>query len=138
MHPLQTLQGLEKQTFVANGQVLGLHQGQAQVAGQIGVLEKGFVVGAGGEQGDMRRLACGHGAAGLEPFDQCLVGGCQTLNRQRFKGLGKQTRDDQSVFQQVAQARGGLGALRHQPPQAVRTTGQVKGGQAQEMPAHRR
>ena len=54
MHALQALQGFEVELLVAHQQVAALHQGQAQVARQIGVLKIGFVVGAGREQGDVR------------------------------------------------------------------------------------
>ena len=54
VHGLQALQGFEVKLFVADGQVVALDQAQAQVAGQVGVFEVSFVVGAGGQQCDVR------------------------------------------------------------------------------------
>ena len=137
MHALQALQGLEVELFAAHREVFGLYERQAQVAREVGVLEVGFVVGAGREQGDVRRFALGHRAAGLEAFDQGLVGGGQALHGQRFKGFGEQARDDEAVFEQIAQTRGRLRALREQPPQAIGPAREVEGRQAQVAPAHR-
>ena len=134
MHRLQALQGLEVQALVAYGQVVALHQGQAQVTRQVGVLEIGFVVGPGGQQGDV-----GMGTALahlLEPVDQGAVGAGQALHLHGLKGLRELARDGQPVFQQVAQARRCLGALRYHPPHAVRPTRQVEGGDVQMGIAH--
>ena len=80
MHALQTLHGFEVQAIAAHGQVISLHQAQAQVAGQIGVLEIGFVVGAGCEQRNVWRLACRQRTAGFEAIDQGLIGTGQALH----------------------------------------------------------
>ena len=135
MHGLQALQGFEVQLLVAHRQVIALHQTQAQVAGQVGVFEIGFVVGAGGEQGDVCRSACR--TARFDAVDQGSIGFGQALHGKGLKGLRKLARDDLPVFQQIAQARGGLGALRQQPPVAVRSASQVKRGQRQKTTAYR-
>ena len=56
---LQPLHCLEVKALVAHGQVAAFDQRQAQITGQVGVLEIGFVVRAGGQQGQTRRLAIG-------------------------------------------------------------------------------
>jgi hypothetical protein len=83
VHRLQALQRLEVQALVAHRQVAALDQGQAQVARQVGVLEIGFVVGAGRQQHDVRI-----GAAGLiwrlQAVDERAVGAarrCTCMSR---------------------------------------------------------
>jgi hypothetical protein len=93
------------------------------------VLEVGLVVRAGREQRDVRRHA--GRAHALQPFHHGAVGGGQALHVQRLEGLRKLPRDGQAVFQQVAQARGRLRALRHHPPVAVGAARQVEGGNVQ-------
>ena len=110
-------------------QVAALHQGQAQVARQVGVLEIGFVVGAGREQRDVRIGPCGR--ALLDAIDQCPVGIGQALHRHGLKSLRKLARNQQAIFQQIAQTRGCFGALREHPPATVRPPRQVKGSQGQ-------
>ena len=134
MHALQALQGFEVELLVAHQQVAALHQGQAQVARQIGVLKIGFVVRAGREQGDVR-ISPGRRAL-LQTVHQAAIGVSQALHRHGLKGLGKLARDQQAVFQQIAQARGCFGALRQHPPAAVRAARQVKRGECQMLAAH--
>ena len=110
MHRLQALQGFEVEPFIAHGQVIALHQAQTQVTGQVGVFEIGFVVGAGREQGDVRRGT--RRAAGLDAVDQAAVGLRQPLHWKGLKGWRKLPRDGLPVLDQIAQARGRLRALR--------------------------
>jgi hypothetical protein len=56
VHPLQARHRLQVDG-VAHRQILTLDQRKAQVAGQVGVLEIGFVVRPRGEQHGQRRLA---------------------------------------------------------------------------------
>ena len=136
VHRLQALQGFEEHVLVAHRQVRALHQGQAQVAGQVSVFKIGFVVRARREQGNVRMGPCGR--ALFEPVDPAAVCVGQALHWHGLKGLGELPRNDLPVFQQVAQARRRLSALRQQPPAAIRAARQVKGGQAQVLTAHRR
>ena len=106
---LQSLQGFEVQLFIPHGQVVALHQTQAQIPGQVSMLKIGFVVRAGCEQCDVGRGA--RRAAGLDAVDQGLVGFGQALHGQRLKGLGELTRHNLPVFDQVTQTRGRLRAL---------------------------
>ena len=132
MHRLQPLQGFEVEPVVAHHQVAAFDQRQAQKARQVGVLEIGFVVGAGREQHDAAVALAGLDRAhGLEVVGQRLVGGDQFLHLHFPERFGKQARDGQSVFQQVAQARGRLRALRDHRPAPVRTVGDVKSGNVQ-------
>jgi hypothetical protein len=53
------------------------------------------------------------------------------------KAFGELARNRDAVFQQVAQARRRLGALRHHPPAAIGAVGQVEGGDVQPGVARR-
>ena len=135
MHRHQPAQGFKKQPLVAHDQVAALHQAQAQVAGQIGVLKIGFVVRPGGQQGDVGSIASR--AQCLEAVHERAVSGGQPLHLQRLKSLGKLARHRQAVFQQIAQPGRGLAALAHNPPIAIRSPRQVKRGHMQMHAAHR-
>ena len=135
VHRLQALEGFEEQALVAHDQVAAFDQGQAQVTRQVGVFEIGFVVGARRKQGDVR-VHCGRQLL-LDALHQGAVGASQALHRHALKGLGEQVRDGQAVFQQIAQAAGRLGALRHHPPMAVGPARQVERGDVQMGAAHR-
>ena len=129
VHRLQALQGLQVQALAAHREVAALDQRDAQVARQVGVLEIGFVVGAGRQQ---HHVGVGAGRAHvLDAVDQCAVGGGQALHMQFLERLWEQARDRQPVLQQVAQAGGRLGALGHHPPVAVGSARQVEGADMQ-------
>jgi hypothetical protein len=129
VHRFQTLQRLQVQALVAHREVAAFDQCQAQIACQVGMLEIGFVVRAGGEQHDARFTFAG--AHRAQAFHQRLVGGGQPLHPQVAEGLGEEARDDQPVFQQVAQARRGLRALRHNPPATGGIARQIESGDVQ-------
>ena len=57
VHALETAERLQVQHAVAHGEVAALDQREAEVARQVRVLEVGLVVGAGGEQRDVRVVA---------------------------------------------------------------------------------
>jgi hypothetical protein len=136
MHRLQPAQGAQVQPFVAHRQVAALHQGDAQVARQVGVLEIGFVVGAGRQQGDVRVGAGrGHGPQAIDPGP---VAGGQALDLQGLERAREQPGDGQPVLQHIAQAGGGLGALRDHGPFPVGAAGQVEGGNVQVVAARGR
>ena len=56
MHPHQALQGLEIKPVATHRQISRLHQRQAEIAGQIGLLEPGLAPGAGGQQHQCERF----------------------------------------------------------------------------------
>ncbi len=136
VHRLQPAQGFQVHALVAHREVAALHQSQAEVARQVGVLEIGFVVGARGEQ---RNVGVGPGAALLlHAVDQRAVGAGQALDVQALEGLRKQPRNGQPVLQQVAQARRRLRALRNYPEVTVGPARQVKCRHMQMGAARRR
>ena len=120
----QALQGLEEQVLVTDDQVAAFHQGQAQVARQVGMFKISLVVGAGRHQRDVRFGT--RWAERAQALHQCPVGGCQTLHPHVLKGLGKLPRHSEPILQQIAQTRGRLRALAYQPPQTVRPAREVK------------
>ena len=95
MHRLQALDRAQKKPLAAHREVGTFDQGQAEVARQIGVLEIGFAVGAGGEQGYARRVAVtqarGH-LAGLllHGIQQAPVTRGDVLHAQIAEGLGEE------------------------------------------------
>ena len=135
VHGLQPLQGLEVEPVVAHHQVAAFNQRQAEVARQVGVFKIGFVVRAGGEQHDARLGAgcAGLRAGGFHAVHQRAVRRGQALDFHFSESLWKLQRNAQPVFQQVAQARGRLRALRHHPPAPVGAACQVKGGDVQKL-----
>ena len=134
VHRLQAVQRAQEQPVAAHGEVAALDQRQAQVAREVGVLEVGLVVRAGGQQHDARILPLG--AHGAQVGQQRVVGGRQALHPHLAEGLGEQARDEQPVFQQVAQARGRLRALAHHPPVAACVARHVERGDVQVRAAH--
>ena len=102
------------------------------------MLKIGLVVGPRREQHDAFGPAVEFGAGAGHGVDQGFVGRGQTAHPQRLEGLRKLQRDAVAVFQQIAQARGGLRALRDHPPLALRAARQIEGGNAQVRLADRR
>ena len=136
MDRLQAVQGLQIEMLAAHGEVAALHQREAQVARQVGMLEIGFVVGPGREQHDAR-IGTGRGAL-AQAVEQRAVSGGQVLHRHLAEGIGKETRNEQPIFEQIAQAGGRLGALRHHPPVALRIARHVERRDVQVRSPHRR
>ena len=93
------------------------------------MLEIGFVVRAGREQGDVRWRA--GRAHGLQAVHHCVVGGGQALHAEGFEGLWKLARNRQAIFEQVAQTRRRLRALRDDPPVAIGAAREVESGDVQ-------
>jgi hypothetical protein len=135
VHRAQALQRLEVQALVAHREVAALDQRHAEIPREVRVLEVGLVVRAGREEGDVGRNA--GRAHALQAVHHGAVGGGQALHVQRLEGLRKLPRDGQAVLQQVAQARGRLGALRHHPPVAVGAAREVEGRDVQPGVARR-
>ena len=129
VHRAQPLQRLEIEPLVAHREVAALDQRDAEVSRKVGVLEISFVVGAGREQRNVRRHA--GRAHGLQAFHHGAVSCSEPLHVEGLEGLRELARDGQAVFEQVAQARRRLGALRHHPPVAVGSTRQVESGDVQ-------
>ncbi len=117
-------QGLEEDLAVAHRQIVALHQGQAQIMGEIDMLEIGFVVGARRQQ---------HGAVAArqaEIENAFLIGveeGRQPRHPQIAEILRKGLRHHQPVFQRIAQAAGRIGAAGHHLPRPIGPARQIGG-----------
>ncbi|MFO1522527.1 MAG: hypothetical protein U1G05_10900 [Kiritimatiellia bacterium] len=117
VHRLQALQGLEEHAAVAHREIIALHQREAHVAGEIGLLEIGFVEGAGGQQHD----AGGVGVAGREGAQAFAPGdeeGGQAADIDLPELVGQDAREHDAVFQRVPRAAGRLGPVGQRPPRA--------------------
>ena len=136
VHRPQAVQRLQVQAAPAHRQIAAFDQRQAQVAREVGVLEVGLVVRPGREQRDVRVLA--GRAGGLDALDEAAVSGRQAAHVHALEGIGELGRDGRAVFQQVAQARGRLRALRHHPPIALGSARQIEGDDVQVRAAHHR
>ena len=105
--PFQPGQGLEEHLAIAHRQVVALHQGQAQIMGEIDMLEIGFVIGARRQQ---------HGAVAprrAQPQDAFAIGveeGRQPRHLHVAEAFGKGLGHHQPVFQRIAQAARRIGA----------------------------
>ena len=121
---LQPGQGLEEHRAVAHRQIVALHQRQAQIMGQIDMLEIGFVVGAGGQQ---------HGAVAARMAQRQNVfaigveEGGQPRHPQAGEILREGLRHHQPVFQRIPQPAGRVGTAGQHPPRSVGAARQVGG-----------
>ena len=135
VHRLQAVQRLQVQALVAHRQIAPFDQRDAQVACQVGVLEIGFVVRPRRQQHDVR---IGAGCHGLQALDEAAVGVGQAAHVHGLERVGELGGHGRAVFQQVAQARRRLRALRHHPPEALRPARQIERHHVQVLAAHRR
>ena len=109
---------------VAHGQVATLDQQQAEVAGEIGLLEIGLVVGAGRQQADARIAAPGaSGKAGAERLEERR----EPLDVHGAVEVRPGARQHEAVGERVAGARRGLHAITQHPPAPVRPAADVGG-----------
>jgi len=127
--------GADHDPAVLDGQVLAFEQHEAEVAGDVGVLEVGVVERAGREDGDtgvalvreaLQRVAKGAEEAG-EAVDVVL--GVE---------VGVDARGRDPVLQCEAGARGRLGAVAEHPPGAVGAAADFEGNEVQVVAAARR
>ena len=134
MHGLQSLHGLEVEMLAAHGQVPALHQGQAQVARQVGLLEPGLAIGPRRQEHDAGRVTPGGLARGsLQRIQQPLVAAGDVLHPHLPKDVGKLRRDQEAVVQHIPQARRPLGTLGDNPPAAIGPASDIKGHDQQSL-----
>ncbi|MCY1346301.1 hypothetical protein D9M69_323840 [compost metagenome] len=136
VHALQAAEGLQVQGIVAHRQVVALDQREAELTGEIQVLEVGFVEAPGGQQHHQRRVAVAGRLAAEGLLQGAEVAG-QVLHAQVAVQLGEGARDDLPVLQRVAGAGRRLGAVGEHLPAAVDVTGEVHRVAVQEHPADR-
>ena len=131
---LQTGQGFQEHFAVAHRQIVALHQGEAEIMGQIDMLEIGFIVGT-------RRQQHGAVAPCRAQFQDAFAVGIEEGGQPRHphvaEAFGKGLGDDQPVFQCIAQPARRIGAAGGDLPAAVGAARQV-GGIQMHMHALRR
>ncbi len=117
MHPLQTLHRLEEHLPIAHREVTAFDQRDAEVAREEDLLEVRFVQRTRGQQHDARPLA--RRCQRPQPVEPRLKRRGHALHVQFGKRFRKLACDGEPVFQQVAQSRRCLQALRQHPPAAL-------------------
>ena len=128
VHAAQSAERLEVHRVAAHGEIVAFDQRHAELAREVGVLEIGFVVGAGREDDGERRLV----ARGVEhAFAQRAEESAHAAHRHVGNGLGVHLLEDLAILERVARARWRLRAIREQPPAAVRRARQVRGVEVQ-------
>ena len=118
MDRLQPAQRLQEDVPVAHRQVAALDQRDAEMAGEIGVLEIGLVIGAGSQQDDP-----GIGSLLRRQTDQHLAErgeeGGQRLDVAVLEGVGQNPADHRPVFQRVAGPARRLRPVAQHPPAPI-------------------
>ena len=122
----EAFERFEEDAVVADGEVAALDEGVAEIAGEVGVLEVGFVVGAGGEQDDAGVVAV-VGGEGFEGVAQGAEEGGKAADAAVTEDIGEGAGDDDAVFEGVAGAGGCLGAVADDPEGAVGGASDVGG-----------
>ncbi len=130
VHRPEPFERLEKDAVLAHRQVAALDQGEAEIAGQIGMLEVGLVQRSGGEQHYARMGARRRGKA-QQGFAKGAEKRSQPVHLGFAKEVGKSLRHDDAVFQRIAGAGRGLGAVGDHPPLAIGRARQIDGEQVQ-------
>ena len=120
---------------VAHDQIVAFDEQEAEVAGEIGLLEIGRAQRAGRQNPDARFGAL---AARLEPGAQFAKERREAFDVHLAVEARKRLRDDEAVFQRVARARGRLRAIAQHPPAPVGPAADVGGVEPQPALARRR
>ena len=124
VHAAQSAERLEEHRVAAHREIVALDQRHAELAREIGVLEIGFVVGAGREDDGERRLV----ARGVQHlFAQRAEESAHPAHAHVGDGLGMHLLEDLAILERVARAGRRLGAICQQPPAAIRRARQVRG-----------
>ena len=92
---LEAADGFEVDAAVADGEVGAFDEGEAEVFGEVGVLEVGLVVRAGGEQDDARIGACGR--CPQRAFALGAEKGREAQHVGAAEELRQQVRDDEAI-----------------------------------------
>ncbi len=108
---------------LADDEIVALDQQEAEIAGEIGVLEIGLAIGAGREDADAR---LGPLAAGLHAGAQIAEERGDALDVHLPIEVGKGLRDDEPVLQRVAGAGRRLRAVAEHPPAPVGARGRCR------------
>ena len=125
----------DEDAVVAHGQILAFDQQEAEIAGEIGVLEIGFIHRPRREQANARIvLAIERGKLGLEGLEKRR----DAFDTRGAVDVGHRARQRETVFDRVTGARGRLRAIAEHPPSPVGATPDIHGVEAQVRAAGRR
>ncbi len=116
IHLLQSVERLEVDLVVAHGKVGALDKRKPKIACQIGMLEIGFVVGAGRHQDDQRIVAAGQL---YQPIAERLEKTGQAVNMRVAEKVRQSAGHDDAVLKRVTGTGGRLGAVGEDPPFVV-------------------
>ncbi len=131
---LQARHGADEHAVVADGEVLALDQQEAEIAGEIGVLEIGFVQRPGRQHADRRIVAAAQARQlGLERLEERR----DALDPKLAVDVRHGARQREPVLQRKARAGRRLGAVAEHPPAAVRRAADVDAVKAQMRSAGR-
>ena len=127
--------GAHHDPAVLDGQVLALEQHEAEVAGDVGVLEVGVVERARGQDGD-----AGVGLVGeaLQRVAEGAEEAGEAVDVRLGVEVGEDARGGDAVLQREAGAGGRLGAVAEHPPGAVGAAADLEGDEVQVVAAARR
>jgi hypothetical protein len=117
VHRHEAPERLEAHATVPHREVAPFHERVAEVAGEVGVFEVGAARGPRTLQGDPRRVASG-GEAAQHRLQRHEEGG-QPLDVALLEHARQEPRDDEAIFQGVAEPLGHAGAVSEGEPLAV-------------------
>ena len=124
--------GAHHQPAVRDGQVLAFEQHDAEIAGDVGVLEVGLVERAGRQDGD---AAVGAGDHAVQGVAEAAEEAGEPVDVHLAIDVGQRARGGDAVLQREAGARRRLGAVAEHPPVAVGAAAELEGAEMQEVPA---
>ena len=127
MDRLETGDGANCRLVAMDNKIAAFEEKQAQIAGEIGVLEIGLVVGPGREQPQPRAVRTGQL---VEHFAKALEEGRQALDIHRPDDVRKGLLIGDPVFQDEARAGRCLGAIAEHPPSPVGPAAEIDGNEA--------
>ena len=127
VHGFQSAERAQPDAAVAHGEIVALDQRVAEVGGEEGLLEVGFVLRAGSQDDDPRFAGSGVGGEGFEGLAQGPEEAGDAADAGAVEKAGHRAGHYAAIFHDVAAAGGCLGAVVDDPHPAVRAAGEVGG-----------
>ena len=123
---LQAGDGAHHDLAVLDDEVFAFEQHEAEVAGDIGVLEIGLVVLAGRQDADAAVVAPG---LAIEGVAEIAEEAGEAMHMHLGVDVGEGARGGDAVLEREAGARGGLGAVAEHPPAAIGAAAEFEGAE---------
>ena len=117
--------GAQEDLGIARGEIGALDEGEAEVAGEVGVFEIGLVRRSGREENDARFLAGPDVGQLFERDAEAAEKFVEPLDGRAAENLGERLAGENAVLQRVAEARGRIEAVPEHPPSAVGRAGEI-------------